>query len=175
MVRDCRRCPLCEQRNLTVFGEGSHQARLMFIGEGPGADEDRQGRPFVGRAGQLLTKMIQAMKFTREEVYIGNIVKCRPPRNRVPEKEEAAACLPYLNRQIKLINPEVLVLLGATPLQYLLNLKGINRQHGQWHEYLGIPTLPTFHPAYLLRSPNKKREAWADLQKVMARLRRAEG
>jgi DNA polymerase len=170
MVRDCRRCPLCENRKNTVFGEGSHRARLMFVGEGPGVDEDLQGKPFVGASGQLLTKMIQAMQLKREDVYLASIVKCHAPRNRVPEKDEAAACLPYLNRQIQLLKPEVLVLLGATPLQYLLNLTGITRQRGQWHEYLGIPTLPTFHPAYLLRSPAKKREAWADLQQVMAKL-----
>ncbi len=166
-VMGCTKCPLAKGRRNVVFGEGNPNAKLMFIGEGPGRDEDIQGRPFVGAAGQLLTKMINAMQFEREDVYIANVVKCRPPGNRNPEDPEAEACLPYLRRQIELIKPEVLVLLGAVPLFYLLGKKGITRLHGEWHEYMGIKTLPTFHPAYLLRSPSEKKHAWADLQKVM--------
>lgn len=140
----------------------------MFIGEGPGENEDLQGLPFVGRAGELLTRMIAAMGFDRaKDVYIANIVKCRPPGNRNPEETEAVTCLPFLERQIELIQPKVIVLLGAVPLLYLLNMRGIMRLHGSWFEYKGIKTLPTFHPAYLLRSPDKKADAWHDLQIVM--------
>ncbi|MFW5803178.1 MAG: uracil-DNA glycosylase [Verrucomicrobiota bacterium] len=169
-VRACRLCPLCESRTNAVFGEGNPNADLMFIGEGPGADEDAQGRPFVGRSGELLTKMIAAMQFTREEVFIANIVKCRPPDNRNPEKSEAQACLPYVLRQIELIQPKVIVLLGATPLKWLLGKSGITRLHGQWFELNGIAVMPSFHPAFLLRDPRQKRPAWEDLQKVMVRL-----
>ena len=163
----CQKCPLAAERKNVVFGEGAPQADLMFIGEGPGFDEDMQGRPFVGKAGQLLTKMINAMQFSREEVYIANIVKCRPPKNRNPLPEEADACLPYLKRQIELINPKVIVVLGAVPLRFLLNKTGIMRQRGNWDNYNGIKVMPTFHPAYLLRNPNAKRETWNDLQQVM--------
>jgi DNA polymerase len=166
-VAACSRCRLHSGRLNTVFGEGAPNADLMFIGEGPGRDEDIQGRPFVGKAGQLLTKMINAMQFSREEVFIGNIVKCRPPGNRNPEPDEAEQCLPYLKRQIELIRPKVLVLLGAVPLLHLLNKKGITRLHGQWFKYMGIKTMPTLHPAYLLRNPAAKKDAWDDLQKVM--------
>lgn len=166
----CRSCPLCERRNNVVFGEGNPQADLMFIGEGPGFDEDRSGRPFVGKAGQLLDKMILAMQFSREEVYICNIVKCRPPDNRVPMPEEAAACLPYLVKQIELVSPKVIVLLGATAAHYLLGKQeGITRLRGRWLDYQGIPVMPTYHPAFLLRKPEAKREAWIDLQQVMAK------
>ena len=166
----CRNCPLCEKRTNVVFGEGNPHAELMFIGEGPGFDEDRLGRPFVGKAGQLLDKMILAMQFTREDVYICNIVKCRPPDNRVPMPEEAAACLPYLIRQIELVSPKVIVLLGATAAHYLLDKKeGITRLRGRWLDYNSIPVMPTYHPAFLLRKPEAKREAWADLQQVMAK------
>ena len=166
----CRKCPLCEARTNMVFGEGDPHARLMFIGEGPGFEEDRSGRPFVGKAGQLLDKMILAMQFTREEVYICNIVKCRPPGNRAPMPEEAAACLQYLEQQIKLVSPEAIVLLGATAAHYLLNkTEGITRLRGKWLEYNGIPVMPTFHPAFLLRQESAKREAWLDLQQVMAK------
>ena len=151
-----------------VFGEGNRNADLMFIGEGPGADEDEQGRPFVGRAGQLLTRMIAAMQFDRfKEVYIANIVKCRPPGNRNPEPQEAAACIDYLKRQIELVQPKVIVLLGAVPLFYLMNMKGITRIRGNWLEYHGIQVMPTLHPAYLLRNANHKIYVWQDLQKVM--------
>lgn len=169
-VRECTRCGLCQTRTNTVFGEGAPDAELMFIGEGPGADEDAQGRPFVGRAGQLLTKMIHAMQYTREQVFIGNIVKCRPPGNRKPEEGEAAACLPYLRRQIACIRPKVIVVLGNTPLFHLLGKTGITRQRGQWHEFEGVPVMPTFHPSFLLRSPGKKRPVWDDLQQVMRAL-----
>ena len=166
----CTRCPLCRTRSNVVFGEGDPRAQLMFIGEGPGFDEDRLGRPFVGKAGQLLDKMIKAMQFSREEVYICNIVKCRPPDNRAPLPEEAAACLPYLQKQIELVSPEVIVLLGATAAHYLLNRKeGITRLRGRWLNYNGIPVMPTFHPAFLLRQESAKREAWMDLQQVMAK------
>lgn len=169
-VLACRSCPLCERRNNVVFGEGNPQADLMFIGEGPGFDEDRLGRPFVGKAGQLLDKMILAMQFSREEVYICNIVKCRPPDNRVPMPEEAAACLPYLVKQIELVSPKVIVLLGATAAHYLLGMQeGITRLRGRWLDYQGIPVMPTYHPAFLLRKPESKREAWIDLQQVMAK------
>ena len=170
-VRHCRRCPLCETRLNAVPGEGNPRARLMFIGEGPGADEDRQGRPFVGAAGQLLDKMILAMQFRREDVYIANIVKCRPPRNRAPMPEEANACIGYLEHQIRMIRPEVIVLLGATAAHFLLQREeGIMRLRGRWLEYDGIPVMPTFHPAFLLRQVSAKREAWEDLKQVMRRL-----
>ncbi len=168
IVLECRRCPLAETRNHVVFGEGDPHAKLMFIGEGPGYDEDMQGRPFVGKAGQLLNKMIVAMQFQREEVYIANVVKCRPPGNRVPSPDEAAACIGYLKRQIELIRPEVIVLLGATAVNFLLGKReGITRLRGKWLGYDGIPVMPTFHPAFLLRQESAKRDAWADLQQVM--------
>ena len=170
IVAGCRNCPLAASRSNVVFGEGNPDARLMFIGEGPGFDEDRLGRPFVGKAGQLLDKMISAMQFTREEVYIANIVKCRPPDNRVPTPEEAACCIGYLHRQIELIRPEVIVLLGATAVKFLLNTtSGISKMRGRWLSYENIPVMPTFHPAFLLRQESAKREAWQDLQQVMAR------
>ena len=166
----CRKCPLCQNRNHVVFGEGDPGAKLMFIGEGPGADEDLSGRPFVGRAGELLTKMITAMQFTRQEVYIANIVKCRPPYNRAPMPEEAAGCLPYLQKQIELIKPECIVLLGASAAHFLLDRnEGITKLRGKWLDYCGIPVMPTFHPAFLLRQESAKREAWQDLQQVMAK------
>ncbi len=169
-VQNCHRCPLARTRTNVVYGEGNPRARLMFVGEGPGGDEDLQGRPFVGRAGQLLDKMIAAMQFSRAEVYIANIVKCRPPGNRAPTPEEAEQCIGYLRRQIGFIRPEVIVVLGATAAKFLLNRQeGITRLRGRWFEYDGIPVMATFHPAYLLRQESAKREAWADLQQVMAR------
>lgn len=170
MVSTCTRCGLCKGRNRTAFADGNAGADLMFIGEGPGADEDREGIPFVGAAGQLLTKIIGAMKIRREDVYIANIVKCRPPRNRNPEPDEAAACLPYLERQIELVAPKVIVTLGAVPLRFLLDQKGIRRLRGNWLEYKGIPVMPTFHPSYLLRVPDAKRDVWNDMQQIMTRL-----
>lgn len=170
-VRHCRNCPLCETRLNAVPGEGDPKARIMFIGEAPGADEDRQGRPFVGAAGQLLDKMILAMQLKREETFIANIVKCRPPRNRTPMPDEAAACIGYLQHQIRMIKPEVIVLLGATAAHFLLQREeGIMRLRGRWLEYDGIPVMPTFHPAFLLRQESAKREAWEDLKAVMRRL-----
>lgn len=171
-IAACTACPLCKTRNNTVPGEGNGDAPdVMFIGEGPGADEDEQGRPFVGKAGQLLDKMIAAMGYRRDEVFIGNIVKCRPPDNRVPSPEEMNACLPYLRAQIGLIRPKLIVALGKTAVQGLLNEKvAITRQRGVWRTWQGIDLMPTYHPAYLLRSPNRKGEAWADLKAVLARL-----
>ena len=163
----CNKCTLCKGRNNVVFGEGNPNTEIMFIGEAPGRDEDLQGKPFVGKSGQLLTKMIKAMGYTRDDVYIANIIKCRPPYNRNPNPEEAKQCLDYLNRQIELIKPKVIVLLGGVALRFLLDLEGITRLRGQWLEYRGIKTIPTFHPAYLLRNENQKRAAWHDLQKVM--------
>ena len=167
-VASCRQCGLCRSRNHTVFGEGNIHAELMFIGEGPGADEDAQGRPFVGKAGELLTRMITAMGFDRwNEVYIANIVKCRPPGNRNPMPAEADICKQYLLRQIELLKPEVIVLLGAVPLLYLFNLKGVTKLRGQWLDWNGIPVMPTLHPAFLLRDPRQKIPVWQDLQQVM--------
>ncbi len=167
VVTDCTKCDLCRTRTNTVFGEGSYNAELMLIGEGPGRDEDMQGRPFVGRSGQLLTKMLKAMGYERDEVFIANIVKCRPPNNRNPFPNEADVCIGYLARQIDIIKPKVLLLLGAVPMKFILNKTGITRIHGQWFEYKGIKTLPTFHPSFLLRDPRQKKYAWDDLQKVM--------
>jgi DNA polymerase len=167
---DCKRCKLWTTRTNLVFGEGNPMAALMFIGEAPGADEDASGRPFVGRAGQLLTKMIEAIGLKREDVYIANVLKSRPPGNRAPEKDEVAACIPFLFRQIASIRPRLIVALGNPAMQALLNTKtGITQMRGQFQDYPRIPeikVLPTFHPAYLLRSPDKKREAWEDLKKV---------
>ena len=168
IVLQCRNCRLAPTRRTVVFGEGNPNARLMFVGEGPGEQEDLQGRPFVGPAGQLLDRMILAMQFTREEVYIANVVKCRPPHNRNPEQDEADACRGYLTRQIELIQPEVIVVLGAVAARFLLQRReGITRLRGHWLGYNGIPVMPTFHPSYLLRDPSGKRLAWSDLQQVM--------
>ena len=164
---NCHACRLCETRHNVVFADGSEHAELMFIGEGPGADEDAQGVPFVGRAGQLLTRMIAAMQFKRSEVYIANIVKCRPPGNRNPADDEMDSCLPYLNRQIQLVSPKVIVLLGNVALKGLMKRGGISRLRGHWLDYKGIMVMPTFHPAYLLRYEAAKRDAWSDLQQVM--------
>ncbi|MFZ2658597.1 MAG: uracil-DNA glycosylase [Victivallales bacterium] len=164
----CTRCRLHKSRTNPVFGDGSIKAELMFIGEGPGRDEDEQGIPFVGKAGQLLDKMIEAMQFTRKEVYIANIVKCRPPDNRAPMDDEAEQCLPYLLRQIEIIQPKAIVLLGAVPLKYILGQAGVTKIRGNWKEFRGIKVMPTLHPAYLLRNPAAKKDAWDDLQQVMA-------
>ncbi|MBN2134234.1 MAG: uracil-DNA glycosylase [Acidobacteria bacterium] len=165
----CRKCGLAEGRTNVVFGEGDPNADLLFIGEGPGMHEDLQGRPFVGRAGQLLDKMIIAMGFKREQVYIANIVKCRPPGNRDPLPDEVAMCVPYLKAQINFIKPKIIVLLGAVAVRALLDSKeGITKIRGRIMDYYGVPIMPVYHPAYLLRNPAKKKEAWEDLQKVMA-------
>ena len=166
-IGDCRRCKLCEHRTNIVFGEGNPQAKLVFVGEGPGADEDATGRPFVGRAGQLLDKIIEAIGMKREDVYIANIVKCRPPGNRTPEPDEVGTCEPFLWRQLAFIRPEVIVALGAPAFQCLVKTKEpITRSRGQWRDWNGIKLMPTFHPAFLLRSPDKKREVWEDMKKV---------
>ena len=172
-IGDCRRCKLCEGRHSIVFGTGDPQARLLFVGEGPGADEDKQGLPFVGRAGQLLNKIIEAMGLTRGQVYIANVVKCRPPDNRAPQPDETAACTPFLYRQIEIIAPRVIVALGAPATQALIGSStGITKLRGTFREYRGIPVMPTFHPAYLLRNPAAKKEVWEDMQQVMAVLAR---
>ncbi len=171
---DCRRCKLAACRTNIVFGEGAAQAPVVFVGEGPGAEEDATGRPFVGRAGQLLDKIIAAMGLRREEVYICNVVKCRPPENRTPEPDEVAACVGFLHRQLAVIRPHVIVALGASAASALLGdpkLGGISKIRGRFQDYRGIPLMPTFHPAYLLRAPDKKREVWEDLKQVMALLR----
>ena len=169
LIGDCQRCQLAQGRNKLVFGVGDPNAQLMFVGEGPGADEDMQGEPFVGRAGQLLNNMIGAMGLKREQVYIANIVKCRPPQNRKPEPDEARTCLPFLERQIEIVRPRVLVALGATAATYLLGARGsIGAMRGRIHDYRGIQTVVTYHPAYLLRDPTQKKEAWKDLQMAMA-------
>jgi len=163
----CQKCQLWQERNKFCYGNGSGKAKLMLIGEGPGADEDRTGRVFVGRAGQLLTKMLLAIKLQREEVYIGNIVKCRPPNNRNPLPEEARACLPYLEEQIEIIQPKLLLLLGKVAASELLGSEGTMTQYrSQTYLYKGIKTYVTFHPSALLRNPNWKRDAWIDLQKL---------
>lgn len=171
---NCKRCGLCKGRNKIVFGSGNSKTRLLFVGEGPGADEDMQGLPFVGRAGQLLTKIIEAMGYTREDVYIANVVKCRPPNNRVPEPEEIAECIPFLQAQIAMIQPQLIVALGLTAAKALTgqdttmsNLRG--KFHTlQWNPK--IPIMPTYHPAYLLRNPDAKRIVWDDMKKVKAQL-----
>ncbi|MFZ5443208.1 MAG: uracil-DNA glycosylase [Myxococcota bacterium] len=165
---DCKRCKLCSGRKQIVFGVGNPRAELVFVGEGPGEEEDRQGIPFVGAAGQLLTKMIEAMKFKRDEVYICNVVKCRPPGNRNPEPDEITACEPFLKAQLSVIKPKVIVALGKFAAQTLLRVDTpITRLRGQWRSYEGIELMPTFHPAYLLRQPDEKKKAWMDLQDVM--------
>lgn len=167
-IGDCTRCALCSGRTQVVNTHGNPKARLMFVGEAPGADEDAQGKPFVGRAGQLLTKMIEAMGLKREEVIIGNVNRCRPPGNRQPTLEEAAICRPFLFREIAAVRPEVIVVMGNTALRNLLEVKaGISSVRGQFRDYQGIKVMPTFHPAYLLRDPSKKRETWDDLKKVI--------
>lgn len=177
-VQQCRACILAGQRSTVVFGEGNADARLVFVGEGPGEEEDRTGRPFVGRAGELLTKMIAAMGLRREDVYIANMVKCRPPGNRTPEPAEVAACMPFLLRQLQIIAPKVIVTLGNPATQNLLKTTiGITKLRGQWQKLPnlaegleGIPVMPTFHPAYVLRNYNETTRSlvWSDLQKVMA-------
>ena len=167
----CSLCGLCEGRKQAVPGQGfAENPDIMFIGEAPGADEDEQGLAFVGRAGQLLTKMIAAMGYTRDQVFIANICKCRPPNNRTPTPPEMAACIPFLKRQIALIKPKYIVALGNTAILGLLEKTGIMRLHGVWQEFEGIPLMPTFHPAYLLRAPAAKRDCWNDLKLVMAKL-----
>jgi uracil-DNA glycosylase family 4 len=172
-VRGCTKCRLCETRTHTVFGEGDPDARIFFIGEGPGETEDKTGRPFVGRAGELLNKMIGGMGLNREQVYIANIVKCRPPNNRVPAPDEVATCTPYLERQLEIIRPSAIVTLGLPSSQYMLHSKlSMGKLRGQWHDWRGIKLMPTYHPAYVLRNPTYETRAavWSDLKQVLAAL-----
>ena len=167
----CEKCRLAKTRTQVVYGVGNPNADLMFIGEAPGRDEDLQGEPFVGRAGQLLTDIIKAMKLSRDDVYIANVIKCRPPENRNPEPDELDACRPYIRQQVEIIQPRVIVTLGRFALQSLTE-KGyaISSTRGQWLDYNGVKVMPTYHPAYLLRNPAAKKEVWADMKKVMAEL-----
>lgn len=172
LLGDCRRCPLHRTRHSLVFGEGNPEADLVFVGEAPGADEDAQGRPFVGRAGQLLTKIIGAMGMQREEVYICNILKCRPPGNRNPQPEEITPCEPFLIRQLGAIRPRVICALGTFAAHTLLKSEApISVLRGRFHSYQGIPLMPTYHPAYLLRNPGAKKQVWEDVQMIMKTLR----
>jgi len=170
-IGDCTRCRLGRARTNLVFGVGNPDADLMFIGEAPGRDEDQQGEPFVGRAGQLLTDIIKAMKLQRDDVYIANVIKCRPPENRNPEPDELDTCRPFIRRQVELIRPKVIVTLGRFALQSLTEKSyGISAVRGQWLEYNGIRVMPTYHPAYLLRNPAAKKDVWSDMKKVMGEL-----
>lgn len=167
----CEKCKLSRTRTQVVYGVGNPNADLMFIGEAPGRDEDLQGEPFVGRAGQLLTDIIKAMKLTRDDVYIANVVKCRPPENRNPEPDELDACRPYIQRQVEIIQPKVIVALGRFALQSLTGKAyGITSVRGQWLEYNGVKVMPTYHPAYLLRNQAAKKDVWSDMKKVIAEL-----
>ncbi len=172
-IGDCRRCKLWSGRTHLVFGVGNPKAKLMFVGEGPGRDEDLQGEPFVGRAGQLLTDIItKGMGLRREDVYIANVIKCRPPENRSPEPDEVESCEPFLKKQIELIRPQIIVALGKFAVQTLLKSKvPITRLRGIWHDYHGVKLMPTFHPAYLLRNPGDKKLVWEDIKKVLKELR----
>ncbi len=166
--KDCNKCKLCNSRKNVVIGTGNKQAKIMFIGEGPGADEDIQGVPFVGKAGRLMNQAFNGVGINREEVYIANIVKCRPPNNRNPEDDETSACREYLDSQIKLVNPEIIVLLGSVALKNILGKEyGITSSRGKWIEKEGIRYLPTFHPAALLRDEAKKIDFWRDLKKIL--------
>ncbi len=173
-VKGCTRCRLCEKRTNTVFGEGDPDSPIMFVGEGPGETEDKTGRPFVGRAGELLDKQIAAMGFKREQVYIANIVKCRPPGNRQPAPDEAATCMPYLEKQISILQPKAIVTLGLSATRYLLESKlSMGRMRGNWYQWRGIKVMPTFHPAYVLRqyTPETRAAVWSDLKQVLVELK----
>jgi len=173
-VLQCTRCGLCATRQHVIWGEGSPNSEIMLIGEAPGADEDRGGRPFIGKSGQLLDKILAACGFTREKhVFISNIVRCRPPGNRVPTNDEAQTCIPYLHRQIELINPKIIIPMGATPLKKLLGDESvkITRMRGHWQQYRGRLLIPVYHPAALLRNPGLKRETWEDYKKVVGKYR----
>jgi len=168
---DCRRCRLWETRNKIVFGKGNESARLVFVGEAPGYEEDIQGIPFIGKAGQLLTRIIAAIGMKRDEVYLTNVVKCHPPRNRVPAHDEVACCYPFLARQLRIIRPQVICALGSAAARTLLNTEaGITTLRGTFRDWEGIPVMPTFHPAFLLRSPDRKRETWEDMQALQRHL-----
>ena len=170
-LQDCRICPLCEQRNQVVFGVGNPQADLVLVGEAPGSEEDEKGFPFVGEAGRLLDRILFAMKLSRQEVYICNVLKCRPPNNRDPQVEEIAACEQFLKQQLAAIRPRIIITLGRFAAQTLLQTKDpIGRLRGHWHEYAGIPLMPTYHPASLLSNPAGKRDVWEDMKQVMHRL-----
>ncbi|MFH1349487.1 MAG: uracil-DNA glycosylase [Pseudomonadota bacterium] len=170
-IGDCKRCKLSHGRMNLVFGEGSPKARLVFVGEGPGREEDQEGRPFVGEAGKLLTRIINAMGLSRDEVYICNVVKCRPPNNRDPEEDEIKTCIPFLKRQLDLIRPQVICTLGRVAAQGLLEKKvKITQERGRWHRYKDAPVMPTYHPAYLIRNPSAKRPVWEDVQEIMKHL-----
>jgi DNA polymerase len=174
-LEGCRRCPLCQGRRTIVFGVGNPRARLVFVGEAPGREEDEKGEPFVGEAGRLLDRILFAMGLAREEVYICNVEKCRPPGNRDPGPGEIEACEPYLKRQLAAIRPQLIVTLGRFAAQSLLRDEtAISRLRGKWREYQGIPLMPTYHPAFLLRNPAEKRAVWEDMKQVMKRLREAE-
>ena len=171
-LSNCQACALCRDRNKLVFGVGNPQAQLVLVGEAPGREEDKLGVPFVGEAGQLLDRILFAMKLSRKQVYICNVIKCRPPQNRDPQPDEIAACERFLQRQLKAIGPRLIVTLGKFATQTLLKSSDpIGRLRGQWHEYQGIPLMPTYHPAYLLRTPSGKRDVWEDMKQVMHRLR----
>ena len=170
-LHDCQRCGLCQQRTQVVFGVGNPDARLVLVGEAPGYQEDKQGEPFVGEAGQLLDRILFAMKLRREDVYICNLIKCRPPSNRDPQPEEIASCEVFLKRQLAVISPELILCLGRFATQTLLQTGApIGKLRGRWHTYEGIPLMPTFHPAYLLRNPTGKQQVWEDVKQVMHRL-----
>jgi uracil-DNA glycosylase family 4 len=169
-ARICTKCRLAKTRTQVVWGTGNPNADLMFIGEAPGRDEDLKGEPFVGRAGQLLTDIIKAMKLSREDVYIANVIKCRPPENRNPEPDELEMCRPYIRTQVGLIKPRVIVTLGKFALQSLTGKASVSAARGQWTEYEGIRVMPTYHPAYLLRTPSAKKDVWNDMKKVMTEL-----
>ncbi|MBE7560071.1 uracil-DNA glycosylase [bacterium] len=170
-IKDCQKCPLGATRTHFVFGVGDADAELVFVGEAPGYDEDMQGEPFVGKAGQLLTRIIAAMGLSRRDVYICNVLKCRPPENRNPHPDEVALCSPYLHRQLEIIAPKVVVGLGKFGCETLLGRTvAITRERGRWQQYRGIPVMPTYHPSYLLRNPDAKREVWEDMKEVMRRL-----
>ena len=170
-IGDCKRCGLCEGRTKLVFGAGNPNADLMFIGEGPGRDEDEQGIPFVGRSGKLLTDIIKAMGFTRDDVYIANIVKCRPPKNRNPQPDEVKTCIPFLINQAEIIAPKVIVCLGSVATQNLLGTEEkISSMRGKFTEWSNIPVMPTYHPAFLLRNSNMKKPVWEDMQLVMKKM-----
>jgi len=170
-ISNCDKCKLSKERKNIVFGEGPSNARLVFVGEAPGMDEDLTGKPFVGQAGKLLTDIINAMGLTRDEVYICNIVKCHPPHNRDPEQDEIEMCLPFLEAQLSLIKPEIICAIGRISAQSLVreNFK-ITRERGQWQSFRGIPLMPTYHPAYLLRNPQAKKAVWEDMQQIMKKL-----
>ena len=171
-IKDCNKCKLCTGRKNIVFGVGNKESDIMFIGEGPGADEDIQGEPFVGKAGQLMNKAFEALEIKREEVYIANIVKCRPPQNRNPEQDEAQACMDYLRNQVVLVKPKIIVLLGSVALKHILGEEyGITNSRGKWIEKKGIWYMPTFHPAALLRDDSKKIDFWKDLKLIKEKLK----